>query len=434
MRVLHTSDWHLGASLGPVSREAEHARFLDWLLTRLAAEAIDVLIVAGDVFDHAQPSSEAQALYYRFLARLAAESTLARVIVVGGNHDSASRLDAPRELLGALAISVVGGYDRRHEEGILVPIQRDGACIGVVAALPYVNEYRLGVTVRDADPRAAAVGAFTGLHARLGALARERYPGVPLVATGHLTCATRAALAPSAAEGAPRGPEPDEGVISRDDFPLPIHAVGTLGALPPEIFGPEWDYVALGHVHRSFPPMAPRIWYSGTPIPIDFTETAPRRVLVVDVPAPGVRPEVRPVEVPLARALLRLDLDEEALLARLPGLGLAEGSAQLPPLLDVAVRVPSYDPSLRHRLQRALDDAHPDPARAPIVARLRQLAPERARPFALREEEATATRAARTPWEIFAAAWRRTHGTDPDEAVQRAFATLESSPPADPTA
>lgn len=427
MRVLHTSDWHLGASLGPVSRDAEHARFLDWLLGTLRREAVDVLIVAGDIFDHAQPASEAQALYYRFLAKLAADSSLARVVVVGGNHDSASRLDAPRELLGALAISVVGGYDRRDEEGLLVPILRGDACIGVVAAIPYVNEYRLGVTVRDEDPRAAAVAAFASLHARLAALARTRYPDVPLVATGHLTCATRAEVTPAAALEADA--TPDAGAISRDDFPLPIHAVGTLGALPPSIFGPEWDYVALGHVHRSFPPESPRVWYSGSPIPIGFTEVAPRRVLLVDLDAPGARPTVRPVEVPLARALLRLDLDEASILARLPGLGLAEGDERLPPLLDLAVRVASYDPSLRHRLQRALDDLFPDASRAPIIANLRQLAPEQQGAPLGSADALAATRAARTPWEIFAAAWRRTHATEPDDAVRKAFSVLESTSP-----
>ena len=105
--LLHTSDWHLGARIAEHSRLPEQRLFLDWLLGALRDGAYDALIVAGDIFDQANPPVEARALYYSFLARLHAE-TRATAIIVAGNHDSAPMLDAPADLLRALRIRVVG--------------------------------------------------------------------------------------------------------------------------------------------------------------------------------------------------------------------------------------------------------------------------------------------------------------------------------------
>jgi len=424
MRILHTSDWHLGASLGGASREREHARFLDWLVATMRDEQVDVLVVAGDIFDHAQPSSEAQSLYYRFLATLGAgvlpngAKWPRHVVVVGGNHDSASRLDAPREVLGALSVSVVGGYDREREDDLLIPIRGEGgAIIGVVAAVPYVNEYRLGVTVRDADPAAAAKAAFSGLYTRVVERAVSQFPGVPLVATGHLTCSHHAAVGAEPAKAT--SADADESIITEGDFPQPIHSVGTLGALPPSIFDLRWDYVALGHIHRAFPPEAPRVWYSGTPIPVGFTETAPRRVLLVDLEGPGAPARVRQLVVPLTRELVRIAGDEAAAMVQLRA---CRGVLPLPPLVDVAIDVPIYDATLPQRVRDCVAAAFPVATDAPIVARLRQLAPEVARVAG--DEAVDRARRSMSPWEIFGLAWTAKYKAPPDETVRRSFERL----------
>ena len=190
MRLLHTSDWHLGARSGSVSRVEDHERFLAWLLDRLAAREIDALVVAGDVFDHPQPSAEAQRQYYRFLGA-AARTGVRDIVVVGGNHDSASRLDAPAEVLASLDVHVVGGLPS-PASGCLVPLRTRGseAVAAVCVAVPYVHEYRLGVRTTDPDGnavRAAFRDAFSALYTSLVDEAARRWPGVPVVATGHLT-------------------------------------------------------------------------------------------------------------------------------------------------------------------------------------------------------------------------------------------------------
>ncbi len=428
MRILHTSDWHLGASLGPASRESEHAAFLAWLAETLVSQAVDVLVVAGDVFDHAQPSSEAQGMYYRFLAqvsfaRLASGGAYPRhVVVTGGNHDSASRLDAPREVLGALSVTVVGGYDPAREADLLVPIwsHPGGSILGVVAAVPYVNEYRLGVSARAASPQTAAVEAFAGLYGRLADAATAAYPGVPRVTTGHLTCSTRQAVTAR--------PEADALAISAEDFPLPVHCVGTLGALPPTIFDPRWDYVALGHIHRCMAPEAGRVWYSGTPVAMGFTELSPRQVLLVDLDGPGSAPRVTGLTPPALRRLERLRGPPDTVLARLSEL--ARSETPLAPLIDLTFEVPHYQANLRNRTQRALEGL----VRPPIVVGLRQEsdAQEPDEDSDVSEEPMPAARL--TPWEIFERAWMRRHGPPPGPDIRSAFEALASTPVESPEA
>ena len=108
MRLLHTADWHLGHSLHRFRRHAEHARFLDWLLDQLEEHAVDALLVAGDVFDTANPPSQALRAWYGFLARARARMPALDIVVIGGNHDSAARLDAPRPLLEGTSFQLNG--------------------------------------------------------------------------------------------------------------------------------------------------------------------------------------------------------------------------------------------------------------------------------------------------------------------------------------
>src|ERR1044072_9068575 len=108
MRLLHTADWHLAHTLADTSREAEHSAFLDWLLDMLEAQEVDALLVAGDIFDTANPSAEAQAAWYQFVARARRPCPRLDIVVIGGNHDSAARLDAPDPLFAALEVRVVG--------------------------------------------------------------------------------------------------------------------------------------------------------------------------------------------------------------------------------------------------------------------------------------------------------------------------------------
>ena len=181
MRILHTSDWHLGQTLHEVSREDEHRRFLAWLLDTLAAEQADALIVAGDVFDNANPFSSAQRMYYRFLTDCRARFPQLDVIIVGGNHDSPSRLDAPADLLDAFGVTVVGGVPRTTDgrtvdvERFVVPLTpRDRAGDDADAELAEIRLVEPFETRRHFVPRTGGQ-AFDELHVVAAEIQQHRF-------------------------------------------------------------------------------------------------------------------------------------------------------------------------------------------------------------------------------------------------------------------
>ena len=115
MRILHTSDWHLGQTLHQYERGYEHARFLDWLLDQLEAERVDALLIAGDIFDNTNPSAASQQQLYRFLQQARARVPHLAIVMTAGNHDSPGRIEAPGPLLSLLDASAIGAVGRPLE-------------------------------------------------------------------------------------------------------------------------------------------------------------------------------------------------------------------------------------------------------------------------------------------------------------------------------
>ncbi len=148
MKLLHTSDWHIGRALYGRKRSEEFEAFLNWLAALIESEDIDVLLVAGDVFDNSTPSNYAQELYYRFLCRVAAAPNR-HVVVTAGNHDSPTFLNAPRELLKFLNIHVVGCAAESPENEVIMIAGPDDEPRLIVCAIPYL---------RDRDIRTAEAG------------------------------------------------------------------------------------------------------------------------------------------------------------------------------------------------------------------------------------------------------------------------------------
>ncbi len=288
MRLLHTSDWHIGKSLHGRSRYDEFQLFLEWLLGTLQEQKIDVLLVAGDLFDTGTPSNRAQRLYYSFLSRVNLTGC-SQVVCVGGNHDSPSFLDAPAQILQGANIRVIGGARPEVAQEVLLLKNHAGIPLCVLIATPYIRErdlspIRPGESMGDRERKhqeqirqryAEATEIAQALIARHGG-------DLPLIATGHLFL--------------------EQGMASQSERPL---YVGNVGALSPDLFPPAIDYVALGHLHA---PQAhsPRIQYSGSPLPLSFGEAKNRnRVLLYDSDTDGVTPLL----VPRFKALQRLSFN-----------------------------------------------------------------------------------------------------------------------------
>jgi exonuclease SbcD len=310
MRILHTADWHLGARLVERDRLPEHAAFLDWLLDTLRSEKIDALLVSGDVFDAANPPQDAVALYFDFLKRLADLKTV-QAVITGGNHDSASHLNAPRELLRRFEVHVFG-----HAGDNIVDL--GGA---VVAAVPFLRERDLRQAAAGETINAVQEQVRTAIRAHYAvqlAACRDLALGRPVIAMGHLT------VLGATTSGSERD----------------IH-IGNLGSVGADIFT-GFDYTALGHLHRPQRVASQEtVRYSGSPVALSFSEAADAKSVVV-LDTQGMKIET--LCMPVTRVLTRVKANRATLaadLAHVPAAAWAEVTVKLDapePDLDRQVR------------------------------------------------------------------------------------------------
>jgi exonuclease SbcD len=271
MRVLHTSDWHLGASLHGKRRYEEAGKFLGWLVDTIREEGIDLLIVSGDVFDSSAPGARAQEMYYQFLGTMA-HSRCRSVVVVAGNHDSPSFIAAPRDVLRFLDIHVVGDASGPLRDLVIPVSGGDGDPGVIVCAVPFLREKDL--LQKDPEQPAGSRSAILTQGIReyydgVAAIAREGSGGdVPVIATGHLFAA---------------GCETKVGDGVRECYIGDSVKVGT------DVFSPVFSYVALGHLHVPQVVAGNRaVRYPGSPIPIGFSEIDQQKtVIIIDTGAPG---------------------------------------------------------------------------------------------------------------------------------------------------
>ncbi|MCD5363959.1 exonuclease subunit SbcD [Chromobacterium aquaticum] len=336
MRILHTSDWHLGQHFIGKTRQAEHQAFIHWLLEQAECQQADAVLVAGDIFDTGAPPSYARELYNGLIA--AAHRAGVQLVLLGGNHDSVATLAESRALLSYLSASVVPALSADPAEQVLILRRRDGEPGALLCALPYIRP-------RDVLRSQAGQSAEHKQQSLQDAI-RERYQQVyqqaqrrrdelglalPIIASGHLTT-----VGASASESV------------REIY------VGALEAFPSNAFPPA-DYIALGHIHR--PQQVgghEHIRYSGSPIPLSFDEAGQRKeVLLVELDENGLR-QVQPLPVPCFQPLCSV----RGSLAQLPALlarAAEAGSAERPVWLEVVVGVDDYLSDLAARVQTLCD-------------------------------------------------------------------------------
>lgn len=267
LRILHTSDWHLGQSLFAKSRYEEFEAFLDWLLATIERESVDCLIVAGDIFDNTTPNSRSQKLYFHFLGRIAA-SCCHHVIIIAGNHDSPSLLDAPKTLLKSLQIHLIGKPSQQVQDQVLCLRNQSGETELICCAVPYLPERFLRKSnpgESSEDKRRSLIAGIREHYQKIVEVARDvrdqlKRP-VPIIATGHLFVT---------------GSQIVEGENLRDLY------IGNLGEVGVDIFSADFDYIALGHLHS--PQLVARqehIRYSGSPLPLSFDEAKHQKSVVL---------------------------------------------------------------------------------------------------------------------------------------------------------
>jgi DNA repair protein SbcD/Mre11 len=339
VRLIHTSDWHLGHRFHGRQRYEEHGRFLDWLADLIETEQFDALLVAGDVFDTTTPGSRAQSLYYRFLHRLAG-SSCRHVVIIGGNHDSPALLEAPRELLLQLCIHVVGAADTHFNKEILLLRDADNQPELLVCAVPFL---------RDRDIRLAAPGETLdekgrqqqeGIREHYAQICREAdrqrqelHPSLPLVVMGHLFVA---------------GGKTMEGDGVRD------LAIGGLSRIDGGAFPGSIDYLALGHLHlNQLVSGCQTRRYCGAPVPMSFKEAGQTKQILA-VTCTGRTVTVEPIPVPIFQPLASLRGDQAALLQGMEQLKAAGSTAWI----ELQYEGEEILPNLRQQVQEAVEDSN----------------------------------------------------------------------------
>lgn len=399
IRILHTADWHLGQTFFGYDRTQEHEHFLDWLAGVLTKNKIDVLIVAGDVFDVSNPSAASQRMFYRFIHRVTTENPRLQLVVVAGNHDSAARLESPLPLLQEMRTEIKGIVRKQNGkidyEHLLVELKNAaGEVEALCLAVPFLRQGDYPVVETEGNPYAEGVKE---LYARLLKYAlKKRTDGQALVAVGHLL-ATGSEIAEK---------DHSERII-----------IGGLESVSPESFPEQIVYTALGHIHKAQRVSGrENIRYAGSPLPMSFAEKHYHHGVVKVTLDEGWAVEIEKLEyTPLVR-LLSIPATEAAapdeVLDELRGLELPENEPM--PYLEVKVKLSEPEPMLRQQVEEILEGK---PVRlARIVSFYRQAAEG-----SVEEEVLTAGLQEMNPLQIVKATFENSYQAEMSEELVNLF-------------
>lgn len=288
MRILHTSDWHLGQHFMGKTRQAEHRAWCDWLVQTVQDQQADALIIAGDIFDTGTPPSYAREQYNDFIVQM--HGTGCQLVIVAGNHDSVAMLNESKGLLGKLNTQVIATVGAEPDEQVLLLTQRNGDVGAIVCAIPFlrprdIQRSQAGQSADDkqSDLQQAIAEHYAQLYARAEAKRVELGIKVPIIGTGHLTTVG----------------------VSLTESVREIY-VGSLTAFPTDAF-PAFDYLALGHIHRPQKVAGlEHIRYSGSPIALSFDESKQQKELLqIDLDSTGLQ-AVQVIDIPCFQRLISL--------------------------------------------------------------------------------------------------------------------------------
>ncbi|WP_195570469.1 exonuclease SbcCD subunit D [Bacteroides nordii] len=409
IRILHTADWHLGQTFFGYDRVEEHTHFLQWLVRELKENKIDVLLIAGDIFDVSNPSAASQHMFYRFIRQVTEENPKLQLVVVAGNHDSAARLEAPLPLLQEMRTEI-RGIVRKHEgeidyDHLIVELKNsEGEVEALCLAVPFLRQGDYPVVATDGNPYAEGVKE---LYVRLQERAlQRRKDGQALVAVGHLQAT---------------GSE----IAERDFSERTI--IGGLECVSPDTFTEQIAYTALGHIHKSQRVSGrENVRYAGSPLPMSFAEREYHHGVVIVTLAEGWAVEIEKREyvplvgllsVPRGKAATPEEVLEE--LAHLP-LASEEAEGEQTerslhfPYLEIKVLLTEPEPMLRQQIEEAIADKAVRLAR--IVSVYRQ-----AEENTLEEEVLAAGLQEMNPLQIVKATFENTYQSEMPEELERLF-------------
>ncbi|EOG2427741.1 TPA: exonuclease subunit SbcD [Proteus mirabilis] len=333
MRIIHTSDWHLGQYFFTKTRAQEHQQFLDWLLAQIREQQVDAVIVAGDIFDTGSPPSYARELYNRFI--VAIRDTQCQLIILGGNHDSVATLNESKSLLACLNTTVIANVHTETPQAPIILYQKNHTPGALLCAIPYLRPRDMINSKSGqsgADKQGALKEAIADYYQRQYQAAldlrKQLNVNIPIIATGHLTTI-----------GA-----------SVSDSVREIY-IGTLEAFNATLF-PPFDYIALGHIHRpQRVNKSGHIRYSGSPIPLSFDESAQQKsVCLIDFEQDKLA-EMTLLPIPEFQLLRTLSGSLQEIATQLEKLATQYNEMDTTIWLDIEVSTQDYLSDIQTRIQ-----------------------------------------------------------------------------------
>ncbi len=337
MKIIHTSDWHLGQYFMGKSREPEHRAFLHWLIEQVQLHRVDAVIIAGDIFDTGTPPSYGRTLYNDSIVAL--HEAGVQLIIVAGNHDSSATLNESKALLACLGAQVISNVSPCLADQIHLLTQRNGEAGALLCSIPFLRprEMILSQANQSADDKQHALQcAITAHYHTLYNLACQQRDALgcalPIIMTGHLTTV---------------GASNSESV--REIY------VGSLAAFPTNAFPPA-DYIALGHIHR--PQQVggqTHIRYSGSPIPLSFDEVNSTQQVLLVAFEHNHPPLIKPLFIPRHQQLASLQGSLNQLDTAIREIG-ASSDNERPVWLELTVETQGYLSDLHQRLERITAD------------------------------------------------------------------------------
>lgn len=362
MKILHTSDWHLGQRLYDHERYEEHERFLTWLINIIKQENIDLLIIAGDIFDVGNPPHQAQELYYNFMLDIMRNTNCRNLVIIGGNHDSPGNLNVSKDILRFLQIYVVGGATKNIEDEVIEVRNVQGkdktTLQAVVAAVPFLRDadVRYSMSNESIEEKEARIrqGIQNHYEELRDIIIERKYDidNIPILATGHL-------FAQGATFSEPINTQDEEAHTSKAEKDIYIGNLGKVGA---DAFPKEFDYVALGHIHRQQKVgQNPFIRYAGSPIPLSFSEYNNKHsVIVIDIENGKIAEEnIKIIPIEVSRKLLRIKGNLEEVKEKLKTYKV-EKKYPLGIWVEITVEVDKRNPQLETIIRDFAEEHNPD--------------------------------------------------------------------------
>lgn len=345
MKILHTADWHIGQLFHEYDRTYEHQQFLDWLVRTIHNEQINVVLISGDIFDQSNPSAASVKMFYTFLNRAVRFNPELQIIITAGNHDSAARLESPKPLLESSNIHIIGLVEKDREGNInydklTIPLKdKDGNVQVWCMAIPFLRMGDYPVISECENPYTEGVAAF--YNSAYEYALKKTQNGHAVIAMGHLHA--------------------QQAEITEMDKTERL-IMGGVECISAAAFHADIKYVGLGHIHK-----AQRIGgkehirYSGSPIPMSFSERNYRHQVVVFEIENGEVKEIRTIEIPVAIPVQSIPevhstmADVLDALAQLPNIC---GSLEFAPYLEVRVLLDRPEPALRYKIETAITGKH----------------------------------------------------------------------------